>query len=448
MENKHDFTTGSIFNKLIFFMLPILGALILQAMYGAADMLIVGRYGSGPGISAVSTGSNIMNLVTFLITSLATAVTILQGRYLGEGKKERISRLIGGAVAFFLIFSIVLSVALVLFARPVAILMQAPPEALDLTVQYIRICGAGFIFIAFYNLISSIFRGIGDSNTPLLFVAIACVINIVGDYVLVAIFHMDVAGAAIATVAAQAVSVLLSLVIIRKRDLPFSVSPKNIHINEETWRFIKIGTPLAFQEIMTNFSFLALCAFINNLGLAASNGYGIAQKIQSFIMLIPVAIIQGMATFVAQNVGAGLEDRAKKGMLYGIAIGVSVGIVIAGLTFIKGDVLATFFSDDPSAVAKAFDYLRGFAPDAFLTCIMFSMLGYFNGHSKSTFVMAQGIAQAFLIRLPLAYYMSIQPNASMTAIAVATPASTVFGIGLSLIYYYRMQKNMQKDLTD
>lgn len=202
MENKQDFTQGSIFGKMVQFMLPILGALILQAMYGAVDLLIVGRFGTNAGISAVSTGSSIMNLVTFVLSALATGVTILLGRYLGEKRQDKIGKLIGGAVAFFLIFAAVLTAALILFARPIAILMQAPAEAVDLTVQYIRICGAGFLFVVFYNLISCIFRGLGNSRLPLLFVAIACVVNIVGDLLLVAVFHMNVAGAAIATIAA------------------------------------------------------------------------------------------------------------------------------------------------------------------------------------------------------------------------------------------------------
>lgn len=312
MDNKQDFTQGSIFGKMVQFMFPILGAQILQAMYGAVDMLIVGRFGTNAGISAVSTGSSIMNLVTFVLSALASGVMILIGRYLGERRNERIGKLIGSAVAFFLILAAVLMVVLVVFAKPIAILMQAPEEAVDLTAQYIRICGVGFVFVVFHNLISCIFRGLGNSKLPLLFVAIACVVNIGADLLLIAVFGMNVAGAAIATIFAQAVSVILSLLIIRKQKLAFTFSRKDIRLGSEAVAFIRVGAPLALQELLTNISFLALCAFINRLGLDASNGYGIAQKIQSFIMLIPSSIMQCMASFVAQNVGAGKEDRAKK----------------------------------------------------------------------------------------------------------------------------------------
>ena len=400
-ESKQDFTSGSIFGKMMQFMVPILGAQILQAMYGAVDMLVVGHFGTNAGISGVSTGSSIMNLVTFVLSQLAAGVMILIGRYLGERKNERIGKLIGGAIAFFLIVSAVLTVALIAFAEPIAVLMQAPAEAVELTAQYIRICGVGCVFVVFYNLISCIFRGLGNSRLPLLFVGIACVVNIVGDLLLVAVFDMNVAGAAIATIAAQAVSVILSLLIIRRQKLPFAFSRRDIRLGGDVKDFVRVGAPLALQELLTNVSFLAICAFINRLGLDASNGYGIAQKIQSFVMLVPSSIMQCMASFVAQNVGANREDRARKGMLYGMGVGAGIGVVIALLALFKGDWLASLFSGNAQDIARAFEYLRGFAPEAVLTCVLFSFLGYFNGHSRSTFVMAQSIAQSFLIRLPV-----------------------------------------------
>ena len=440
MDNKHNFTEGSIFGKMIRFMFPILGALILQAMYGAVDMMIVGKFGTTAGISGVSTGSGIMNLFTFVLCALATGVTILIGRYLGERKNDKIGGVLGSAVAFFAVLAVVLTIVLLIFAEPIAILMQAPEEALETTVQYIRICGAGFIFIVFYNLISSIFRGLGNSNLPLLFVAIACVVNIAGDLILVAGLKLNVVGAALATVLAQAVSVILSLLIIRKQELPFTFHLKDIRFGREIGSFFTVGAPLALQECLTNVTFLALCAFINRLGLEASSGYGVAQKIQSFVMLIPSSLMQCMASFVAQNVGAGKEDRAKKGMLYGMAFGAGIGVFIGLFAFFKGDLLSAIFSNDPKVIARSFEYLRGFAPEAVVTCILFSFMGYFNGHSKSMFVMLQGLAQSFLVRLPMSYMMSVQPDASLTMIGLAAPAATVFGIILCTIYYKKQER--------
>jgi len=440
MNDNKDFTTGSIPKKMFMFMLPILGALILQAMYSAVDLMIVGKFGSTAGISGVATGSNVLNLFTFFTSSLSVGVTILMGQYLGEGRKERIGKLLGGSVIFFVLLSLVFSLVMFTLAKPIANLMQAPDEALELTVLYIRICAVGFVFVVFYNFISSIMRGLGDSKLPLIFVGIACVVNIIGDLVLVAGLKLNVMGAAIATVFAQAVSVILSVIIIFKKKLPFEITKKDFCFNEEILFFVKIGLPLGFQEILTNGTFLALCAFVNNMGLDCSSGYGVAQKIQSFVMLIPVSIMQSLASFVAQNVGAGKERRGRSVLRFSIGVGSFIGIFIALLVFIRGDVVAAIFTDDPTVILRAHEFLKGFAPEAVVTCILFSFMGYFNAHSKSVFVMVQGILQSVIIRLPMSYYMSIRPNATLTGVGIAAPTATVFGIAMCFAYYIYLRK--------
>ncbi len=437
---NNDFTTGSIFKKMILFMIPILGSLILQAMYGAVDLMVVGQFGTTSGLSGISTGSNIMNFATFVVSGLAMAVTVLISRYIGMDRKDKLGKLIGATIALFSTIAIICTIALIVFARPLAILMQAPEEALDLTVQYVHICGAGFLLITAYNTISAVFRGLGDSKSPLLFVLIACIVNIVGDLVLVAGFHMNVAGAAIATVAAQGVSVILSFWIMTKQNLPFKLKKSDIKFNEEISGIIKIGSPIALQELLTQMSFLALCAFVNTLGLAASSGYGVASKVQSFVMLIPSSLMQSMASFVSQNVGANKEKRAFRSMLTGMAIGGFVGIFVFFGVIFFGDKISMLFTNDQAVVEKAFEYLKGFAPEAVVTAILFSFMGYYNGHSKTFWVMAQGLAQTFIVRLPMAYIMSIQPNASLTYIGLAAPAATLFGIILNVIYYIFFKK--------
>ncbi len=442
-ENKNDFTNGNILSKLLKFMMPILGALVLQAMYGAVDILVVGQFGTTAGISGVSTGSGIVNLVIFTIAGLSMGVTVVIGRYLGEKKPERAGQVIGGAICLFLVMSAVIAAAMLIFARPLAILMQAPKEALELTVQYVRICGGGIVFIIAYNVISSIFRGLGDSKRPLLFVAIACGVNVLGDLFFVAVLDMNVAGAALATVLAQAVSVVLSLVIIKKQKLPFTMKKADISFNPEIRKFVRVGIPIAFQEVLTQLSFLALCAFINRLGLDASSGYGVANKIVSFVMLVPGSLMQSMASFVAQNVGAGLEKRARRAMVTGMFIGGTIGIFIALFSWFGGSLLAGIFANDAQVIARAAEYLKGFAPEAVLTAVLFSFIGYFNGHEMTFFVLLQGIAQTFLVRLPMSYVMSIQPNASLSLIGLAAPSATVFGILINAAFFYFYSKKIR-----
>ena len=445
-SDKNNFTEGNILKKLSLFMLPVLGALILKAAYGAVNLLVVGRFGSTAGLSAVSTGSQLMNLVTFMVTQLAMGATVLIARYLGEKKPERIGAVLGGATVVFAILATVLFVLLVFFAHPIAVLMQAPSEALGLTTRYVRICGMGIFFIVAYNMLAAIFRGLGDSKSPLLFVLVACLINIAGDLLFVAGFKMDAAGAAIATVMAQAVSVVLAIVILLKKDLPFTLKKSDFRLNPQCRKFLQVGLPLALQEVLTQASFLALCAFVNRLGLTASSGYGVASKIVSFAMLIPSALMQSMASFVAQNVGASKPKRAKQAMFTGMGIGLVFGCAVFALVMLKGDVLAGIFSTDAEVVQKGFEYLKGFAPETILTAILFSMLGYFNGNNKTVFVMIQGLVQTLLVRLPMSYLMSIQPNASLTKIGLAAPVSTLVGVLLNTAFYLYFTHSQQKEL--
>ena len=442
-KEKSDFTQGSILKKLIPFMIPILGALVLQAAYGAVDLLVVGRFGSTAGLSAVSTGSQILNLVTFVITQLAMGITVLIARYIGEKSTGQIGQLLGGAVTVFAIVSAVLFVVMVFFAKPLAVLMQAPQEAISLTTVYVRICGGGIFFIVAYNVLAAIFRGLGDSRSPLIFVAVACVVNIIGDLILVAGFHLDAAGAAIATVAAQAVSVVLAIVLLKKKDLKFGIQKKDFRINGQCKRFLKVGLPLALQEFLTQMSFLALCAFVNKLGLEASSGYGVACKIVNFAMLVPSSLMQSMASFVSQNVGAGKPDRAKKSMFTGMGLGVIVGVVVFICVGCFGDVLTSVFTTDTAVIQKGTDYLRGFSPETIVKAVLFSMVGFFNGYEKTVWVMIQGLVQTLLVRLPLAYVMSIQPHASLTKIGLAAPVATCFGIVLNVIFYLIFTRKME-----
>lgn len=429
-------------------MVPILGALILQAAYGAVDLLVVGRFGSTSGLSGVSTGSQVLNLVTFVVTQLAMGITVLIARCLGEKKPEQIGGIIGGAAVVFTGISVVLFIIMVGFAQPISVLMQAPEEAVALTSSYVRICGAGIFFIVAYNALSAIFRGLGDSKSPLLFVLVACIVNVAGDLILVAGFHMDAVGAALATVFAQALSVVFAIVRLVKKGLPFTITKQDFRWNNQCGKFLQIGLPLALQECLTQMSFLALCAFVNRLGLEASSGYGVACKIVNFSMLIPSALMQSTASFVSQNVGAGNQKRAKQTMFTGIGIGLFVGCFVFTLVFLKGDLLAGCFSTDAGVVQRGYEYLKGFAPETLATAVLFSMLGYFNGNGKTVWVMIQGLVQTLLVRLPFAYYMSIQPNASLTKIGLAAPVSTVVGVLLNVAFFLYMERTMKRSSNE
>lgn len=448
MKQTQNFTEGKIFAPLIRFALPVLLALFLQTMYGAVDLLVVGQFGTAADVSAVSTGSMVMHTVTVVITSLAMGLTVLVGRKIGEGFKEEAGSIIGSGIWLFAVIAVVLSVVMVAAAPALAQLMHAPVEAFDKTVAYIVICSAGTVFIVAYNLVGSIFRGIGDSTMPLVTVAIACVLNIIGDLVLVAGFRMGTAGAAIATVFAQAVSVVLSLVIICRKDLPFTfrvrdIRPKADYIKQTLF----LGVPIALQELLVSISFLAITAIVNGLGLTISAGVGVAEKLCGFVMLVPSAYMQAMSAFVAQNMGAGKPDRARKALLCGIASSLAVGAVMGYFTFFHGDILAGMFAKDAPVIAAAAEYLKAYAIDCLLTAFLFCFIGYFNGTGATMFVMLQGIIGAFGVRLPVSWFVSRQSWATLFYIGLATPASTLMQIALCGAYFfYALRKQRQQVL--
>lgn len=341
----------------------------------------------------------------------------------------------------FLTVGIVLSFVLPFLAPQLAGIMHAPEAAYDLTVQYIRICGGGAVVIIAYNLIGGIFRGLGDSNTPLVTVLIACIFNIAGDLTLVAGFHMGTAGAAIATVAAQLISVVISYILISKKTLPFEFRRKMVRWDGRIIRRILIlGTPIAVQDFLVGVSFLVILAIVNSIGLTESAGVGVAEKVCAFIMLVPSAFMQSMSAFVAQNRGAGKMDRAMKGFRSAVGISFAFGALMFYLAFFHGDLLSGIFSKDRQVILASADYLKAYAVDCLLTCFLFCFIGFYNGMGKTSFVMMQGILGAFAVRVPVSYLMSRQTPVSLFHIGLATPCSTAVQITLCFIYLWLLRR--------
>lgn len=426
---------------MIRFAIPVLGSLILQAAYGAVDLLVVGWFGDASSISAVGNGSSFMQMVTFIITSLAMGSTVIIGQHIGEQKPKEAGDTVGTTILLFAVIGIVMTLLLELLTGKIVSLLQVPAESVDKTILYLRICSAGILVIIAYNVISGILRGVGNANLPFLFVGIACVVNIIGDLLLVGACKMDVAGAALATVLAQLVSVILSAAIIRRQKLPisFSMSQCRIYVGKLK-RILNVGVPIAIQETTVQISFLVVNSIVNRMGLMPSAGYGIAQKIISFIMLVPSSVMQSVSAFVAQNIGAGQKDRAWKGFLTAMSIGCAAGVIIFFAGFFGGSALSSLFTNDEEVIAQSADYLRGFSIECILTCVLFSSIGYFNGMGRSIPVMIQGISSAFCIRIPVSIFMSRLPNASLFLVGMATPITTVYGILFFTICFARLRR--------
>ena len=444
-KSTTTFTEGKILQPLILFAMPVLFALFLQAMYGAVDLLIVGKFASSADVSAVSTGSQIMMTLTSLVSSFAMGTTVLLGQQIGCGQRKKGGETIGTAIVLFAAIAVAMTVILVIFAPQISGIMNAPEEAFDKTVGYVRICGSGMLVIIAYNLIGCIFRGLGDSRTPLITVAIACVCNIAGDLLLCAGFGMGTEGAAFATVFAQVVSVVISFWLIRRKELPFELHRADIRINGSLLRKMTgLGAPIALQDLLVSISFLIILAIVNSIGVTASAGVGVAEKVCAFIMLISSAFMQSISAFVAQNYGAGRMDRAKKALYYGAGVSFVIGVVMFFVSFFHGDVLAGIFSSDPSVIAAAADYLKAYAIDCMFTAIFFCYTGFYNGIGMTKFVMIQGIVGAFGVRVPVSYFMSRQSWATLFHIGLATPLSSVLQLILCVgcMFYLKKKKRV------
>ena len=428
-EKNLDFTQGKILSPLLRFAMPVLFALFLQAMYGAVDLLVVGKFAKAADVSAVSTGSQIMMTLTNLVSSFAMGMTVFLGEKIGENKPKEAGRIVGSGLLLFFAIGIILTVLIPIGAGLLAQIMHAPEEAFSLTTVYIRICGAGSIIIIAYNLIGSIFRGLGDSKTPLFTVVIACICNIAGDLLTVAVFHLGAAGAAMATVFAQTVSVVISLCLIKHKEMPFSMDKRMIRWNGSIVKKIyHLGAPIALQDLLVGISFLVILAIVNSLGLTESAGVGVAEKVCAFIMLVPAAFMQSMSAFVAQNRGAGKTERAVKALKYAIGVSFIFAVTMFYISFFHGDLLSWIFAKDTDVIAASAQYLKAYAIDCLLTCFLFCFIGFFNGMELTAFVMAQGIIGAFLVRVPISFIMSRIEPVSLFRIGLATPCSTALQI--------------------
>lgn len=433
---KDTILQGKIFAPLLKFAIPLMLTILLQALYGAVDMIVVGKFGDTSSVSAVSNGSQIMMTITEIVIGLTMGVTVLIGRYIGAKDDEGAANTVGGMIKLFVVVGLALTVFMVVFASDFVALMKVPAEAVEKTTAYVRICGSGMIFITAFNVISGLFRGLGDSKSPLLFITIACAVNIVGDLLLCGVFKMDTTGAAIATVFAQAVSVAFSIYKMRKDGLPFRVEKRHLIKTKTAQKDIVIvGAPVAVQDFLTSVSFLVIMAIINKIGLVASASVGISERLFVFLALVPISFMYALSAFVAQNVGAKQEDRAIKGLRAGMISSLAFGVAMAAITFFAGDYLARIFEDDPIVTASAWSYMRGTAAEYMVVPFIFCFLGYFNGIGKTTFVLIEGLIASFVVRIPLCYFLSSLPNTSLFIIGLSVPISSAASVAMCVGYY-------------
>ena len=443
MDNK--LLKENVFKALMIFALPFMFSNLLQVLYGSADMFVVGQFGQTYDVSGVSIGSQTMSLITNFVLGLTTGVTVLLGQYLGSQTYRSISKTIGSSIVLFLAISVVLTIAMLYFNDTIVYLMNTPKEAIQATKEYLGICSAGIIFIIGYNVISSILRGLGDSKTPLLFVFIACVVNIIVDFVLVGSFNMGAKGAAIATVSAQAISFIFSLVYLLKKGIGYKFYKEDIKISSYTKRIIKVGFPLGLQSVLVNISFLIITVVVNKMGLIASASLGVVEKLMGFLMLPAIALGSALATLIAINVGAKEYQRAKQTLKYAITISLAFAIVITAISVIDGTVFTRIFTNNKDVIENGSLYLKTYSIDCLLTSFLFCLNGYLNGYGKTMFTMVHSVIATFIGRIPLTILFSKMEGVTLFHMGIAAPLSTIISLVMIFIYFKKTKFDKPTD---
>lgn len=436
MEKQITLTEGRVSSTLLKFALPFLVASLLQAFYGAADLLIVGQFADSAAVSAVATGSQVMQTITGIVLGLTTGGTVLIGQYLGAKKDEDVTKTIGSMIFIFTVLGGIFTVIMLILTNTITNLMHTPAEAVKDTRQYIFICSIGIPFIIGYNVVSGILRGLGNSKIPLYFIAIACVTNIAIDLVLVGVFHLGAAGAAIATIGAQGISLIIACIYLRKSSYSSRFKRKYIKFNKEfISNIFKLGLPIAMQDALINISFLLITAIINGLGVVASASVGIVEKIIIFAMLVPTSFASAIAVMTAQNMGAGEEERAKKSLFIGIGLSLVFGILFCIYSQINPESITALFSKDGEVIYGAGLYLKSYSIDCIMVAIVFCMNSFFSGCSHSTFPMIHSIIATFLIRIPGSYILSKMQGTTLLEIGLAAPIATLLSVIMCIIYF-------------
>ena len=433
---ERNLTTGSVLKNLMFFSLPYLLSYFLQTLYGMADLFIVGQFDGVASTTAVSVGSQVMHMLTVMIVGLAMGTTVTIGQAVGAKNRKKISHTIGNTVILFCI----VSVAMMAFFLCVAV-MSTPAEAVEGTVAYLTICFVGIPCITAYNVISSIFRGMGDSKSPMYFIAIACGANIAFDYIFMGALHLGPAGAALGTTLAQALSVVIALTVILKKKMGISVSRQDFRPRREaTGQIVRIGLPIALQDGLIQVAFIIITIIANRRGLSDAAAVGIVEKIISFLFLVPSSMLSAVSALGAQNIGAGKPERAVRTLYYSIGITVGFGVIISIIIQFVATLVVGLFTADAAVVVLGTQYIRGYIWDCIFAGIHFSFSGYFCAIGRSELSFIHNITAIVLVRVPGVYLTSKLFPDTLFPMGLATVAGSLTSVVICLIAFHILKR--------
>ncbi len=444
-----DLTKGSVTRTLVRFTLPFFLSNVLHTLYSLVDMRIVGRYADATQLSAVSIGAAVMMLLNGLINGLGTGSTVAVGQAIGSRREKDEKETISTVFAIFPLIALILLVIGQLLLPALLRLLNTPPEAWDGAEAYLRICFIGLIFTGFFFAIASVLRAMGDSKGPMIFIAISCVCNIIGDLICVRGLRMGAAGAALATSVSQGISVLLGYIYLRRHNFPFDFRPKSFRIyGNRLKNLLRIGIPTALQDCMTNISFLVLEGIINTMGYIATAAVGICDRVFNVSIIPGIAFSAAISAMVAQNTGAGEYQRSKKCLRSGLIIATGVALLIfAALAFLPGEIIG-IFTKETNVISAGVDYMTFFKFDCMLFTLAFCVNGYINGTGHTRYTMIVNLIASFAVRLPLVWYLSQRPDASLYHISIGLPSASLvqFLVGLAFLIFAKSEREHRRQL--
>ena len=441
MKETNDLVTGDVKKALLRFVLPYLLSCFLQTFYGMVDLFVVGQFYGSEVTTAVSIGSQVTHMLTVILVGLAMGTTVRIGRAVGAGDKKKASQAMGASIVLFSIVALVLTVLLLLVTDPVVHVMMTPAEAVADTRKYLLICFAGIPFIVAYNLISSVFRGMGDSRRPMYFVAAACVVNILLDFLLIGGLHMGAAGAALATICGQAVSVFLAVIVVRRRDTGFSLSRRDICIHRGlAGDILKVGVPVAMQDGLIQVACVVITVIANSRGLVAAASVGIVEKLISFFFLVPSAFLSSISAITAQNMGAGRPERARQSLGYGLLVTAGWGLLCCLYNQFLPETLIGLFTGDAAVLSAGASYMRAYSFDCLFAAVHFCFSGYFCGEGRSGISFLHNMASVLLLRVPGAYLASIYFPATLYPMGWAAPLGSLLSALICTGFYLAEQR--------
>ena len=434
MENK--LTSGNIFKTILYFSLPYLLSYFLQTLYGMADLFIIGQFGSVADVTSVSIGSQVMHMVTVMIVGLAMGSTVAIGRCIGGKNTDTASKSVGNTIVLFMGLSIAVTIMLVMCVKPIVGLMSTPQEAVIGTEKYLFVCFIGIPFITMYNIISSIFRGLGNSKTPMYFIAAACVANIILDYIFMGIFNLGPIGAALGTTLSQTISVIIALITITKKDIGIRLAKKDFIPDRDTLSgIIKVGVPVSLQDGFVQISFMVITIIANRRGLNDAAAVGIVEKIIGIFFLVPSSMLSSVSALAAQNFGAKKPHRAKLTLKYAVCIAVSFGFIVSVLTQFFAEEIVGIFQNNPEVILPGGQYLRSYSWDCMIAGVSFCFSGYFCALERSGISFMQNVLSIIFVRIPVAYTMSAMFSDTLFPMGLASPLGSLFSSVICIIAY-------------